>query len=87
MIRLLMIVSGARGGVRRLCASHPEYGGRCARDGERPIGGVCRQVLGTATSALGVAALLARDALTTSGGLAVAYGLALYNVLAGALII
>ena len=36
---------------------------------------------------LGIAALLARDHVDAKGGLAAAYGLALYNVLAGALIL
>jgi len=37
--------------------------------------------------ALGFAALLARDHLETQGGLAAAYGLALYNALAACLIL
>jgi hypothetical protein len=45
------------------------------------------RVLGAATLALGIAALLARDQLETKGGLAAAYGLALYNVLAAGLIL
>jgi hypothetical protein len=43
--------------------------------------------LGAATLGIGIAALLARDHVDTKGGLAAAYGLALYNVLAGALIL
>jgi hypothetical protein len=39
------------------------------------------------TLGLGVAALLARDQVESKGGLAAAYGLALYNVLAAALIL
>jgi hypothetical protein len=45
------------------------------------------RILGAATLALGIAALLARNALATQGGLAAAYGLALYNVLAAGLIL
>jgi hypothetical protein len=36
---------------------------------------------------IGVAALLAREHIDNKGGLAAAYGLALYSVLAGALIV
>jgi hypothetical protein len=42
------------------------------------------RLLGSATFGLGVAALLARNHLDTAGGLAAAYGLGLYNVLAAA---
>jgi hypothetical protein len=45
------------------------------------------RVFGAATLGLGIAALLARDQLETAGGLAIAYGLALYNVLAACLIV
>ncbi len=45
------------------------------------------RILGAATLGIGVAALFARDHVDTKGGLAAAYGLALYNVLAGALIL
>jgi hypothetical protein len=45
------------------------------------------RILGAATLALGAAALLARDQLASQGGLAAAYGLTLYNVLAGAVIL
>jgi len=45
------------------------------------------RVFGAATLGLGVAALLARDQVETKGGLAAAYGLTLYNVLAACLII
>ncbi len=40
------------------------------------------RLLGAATFALGIAALIARSHLATAGGMAAAYGLALYNVLA-----
>ena len=45
------------------------------------------RILGAATLGIGVAALLAREYIDNKGGLAAAYGLALYNVLAGALIL
>jgi hypothetical protein len=45
------------------------------------------RVVGAATLALGAAALLARDQLASQGGLAAAYGLTLYNVLAGVVIL
>ena len=45
------------------------------------------RVFGAATLGLGIAALLARDQTETGGGLAAAYGLTLYNVLAACLIL
>ena len=45
------------------------------------------RILGAATLGIGVAALLARDQVETKGGLAAAYGLALYNVLGAGLIL
>jgi hypothetical protein len=45
------------------------------------------RILGAATLGLGIAALLARDQLETKGGLAAAYGLTLYNLLAGCIIL
>jgi hypothetical protein len=44
-------------------------------------------VLGAATLGIGLAALLARDELQTHGGLAAAYGLTLYNLLAAIIIL
>jgi hypothetical protein len=44
-------------------------------------------VLGAATLGLGVAALMARNELKHPSGLAAAYGLALYNVLAACVIL
>jgi hypothetical protein len=44
-------------------------------------------VLGAATLGLGVAALMARNELKHPGGLAAAYGLALYNLLAACVIL
>jgi hypothetical protein len=45
------------------------------------------RILGAATLGLGAAALLARDDLDSKGGLAAAYGLGLYNVLAACFIL
>jgi hypothetical protein len=45
------------------------------------------RVFGAATLALGIAALLGRDQVRTTGGFAIAYGLTLYNVLAACLIV
>ena len=45
------------------------------------------RIFGAAALGLGVAALLARDELNTKGGLAAAYGLGLYNVLAACFIL
>ena len=44
-------------------------------------------MLGAATLGIGIAALLARNELQTHGGLAAAYGLTLYNVLAAIVIL
>ncbi len=44
------------------------------------------RAFGAATLGLGVAALFARDELASKGGLAAAYGLGLYNVLAACFI-
>ena len=46
-----------------------------------------RGILGAATLGLGTAALLARNDLDGKGGLAAAYGLGLYNVLAACFIL
>jgi hypothetical protein len=45
------------------------------------------RILGAATLGLGTAALLSRDNLDGQGGLAAAYGLGLYNVLAAGFIL
>jgi hypothetical protein len=44
-------------------------------------------LLGAATFGLGVAALVGRNYLDTAGGRAAAYGLGLYNVIGGALLL
>jgi hypothetical protein len=83
MLRLLMIGSGTLEvlfGLSALIA--PEM--LVASLGTEPSTAAVflARILGAATLGLGVAALLARDELNTKGGLAAAYGLGLYNVLA-----
>ena len=88
MLRQLMIVSGAFEalfGLSTLIA--PDM--LIAALGTAPDASsvFLARILGAATLGLGTAALLARDALDTKGGLAAAYGLALYNVLAACVIL
>ena len=88
MLRLLMIVSGAFEalfGIAAILATDMLIG--ALGTGADPSAIFFARVLGAATLALGVAALLARDQVETKGGLAAAYGLALYNVLAAGLIV
>jgi hypothetical protein len=88
MLRLLMLVSGAFEALFGLSALlAPEQ--LITTLGTESNDGVVflARILGAATLGIGVAALLARDHVDTKGGLAAAYGLALYNVLAGALIL
>jgi hypothetical protein len=88
MLRLLMIVSGAFEalfGASAILATHMLIGALGTEAGASAV--FFARVLGAATLALGIAALLARDQLETKGGLAAAYGLALYNVLAAGFII
>jgi hypothetical protein len=88
MLRLLMIVSGAFEalfGLSAILATEALTGALVV--GADPSATFFARVLGAATLALGIAALLARDQLETKGGLAAAYGLALYNVLAAGLIL
>ena len=85
MLRLLMIVSGgfeAAFGASALIVPDMLIGALGTEAGASAV--FFARVLGAATLALGTAALLARDQLATKGGLAAAYGLALYNVLAAA---
>jgi hypothetical protein len=88
MLRLLMLVSGAFEALFGLSALLAP-GHLIATLGTESNDGVVflARILGAATLGIGVAALLARDHVDTKGGLAAAYGLALYNVLAGALIL
>lgn len=89
MLRLLMIVSGgfeAMFGLSALFAPALLIGSLGTGEGASAV--FFARVLGAATLGLGIAALLARDQVAeTKGGLAAAYGLALYNVLAAGLIL
>ncbi len=88
MLRLLMIVSGgfeALFGASAILATPMLIG--ALGTGADPSAIFFARVLGAATLGIGIAALLARNALKTAGGLAAAYGLTLYNVLAACLII
>ena len=89
MLRLLMIVSGgveAAFGASILIVPIVVAGVLLGTEAS-PSAVALARLLGAATLALGVAALLARNALRTEGGLAAAHGLALYNVLAACLIL
>jgi hypothetical protein len=88
MLRLLMLVSGgfeALFGLSALLAPGQLIAalGTGSNDGAIFLA----RILGAATLGIGVAAVLAGDHVDTKGGLAAAYGLALYNVLAAALIL
>jgi hypothetical protein len=88
MLRLLMIVSGgfeAAFGLTALLATGAVIGALGAGADASAI--FFARILGAATLGLGVAALLARNALGSPGGLAAAYGLALYNLLAAILVL
>jgi len=88
MLRLLMIVSGAFEALFGLSALFAPGQLIAALGTDSNAGAMfLARILGAATLGIGVAALLARDQTDTVGGLAAAYGLALYNVLAGALIL
>ena len=88
MLRLLMIVSGgfeALFGLSALVAPGLLIAALGTEANTADI--FLARVFGAATLGLGIAALLARDQTETSGGLAAAYGLTLYNVLAACLIL
>lgn len=88
MLRLLLIVSGAFEalfGASAILATPLLIG--ALGTGADPSAIFFARVLGAATLGIGSAALLARNELETKGGLAAAYGLALYNVLAACLIL
>jgi hypothetical protein len=88
MLRLLMIVSGAFEALFGISALLAPGQLIAALGTESNDGAVfLARILGAATLGIGIAALLARDHVDTKGGLAAAYGLALYNVLAAALIL
>ncbi len=88
MLRLLMIVSGtleALFGLSALIASDMLIAALGAEPNAFAV--FLARILGAATLGLGAAALLARNELNSKGGLAAAYGLALYIVLAAGLIL
>jgi hypothetical protein len=88
MLRLLMIVSGsfeALFGLSALVAPGLLIGALSTEANTANM--FLTRVFGAATLGLGIAALLARDQTETGGGLAAAYGLTLYNVLAACLIL
>ena len=88
MLRLLMIVSGgieALFGVSAILATPMLVSALGTEAGTSAL--FFARMLGAATLGIGIAALLARNELAGPGGLAVAYGLALYNVLAAVLIL
>ena len=88
MLRLLMIVSGgfeAIFGLSTLLAPDMLIASLGADATQAAI--FLARILGAATLGLGTAALLARDQMGTEGGVAAAYGLTLYNVLAALIIV
>ena len=88
MLRPLMIVSGAFEalfGLSAMVATDLVIGG-LGVGADASISFFAR-VLGAATLGLGLTALLARNELSSHGGRAIAYGLALYNVLAACIIL
>lgn len=88
MLPLLMLISGvfeAVFGLSALAAPSQVIGG-LGFEGDAAAVFLAR-ILGAATLALGIAALIARNALGARGGLPTAYGLTLYNLLAGILIV
>ena len=88
MLRWLMIVSGsfeALFGLSALLATSALVAGLGVGADASAV--FLARVLGAATLGLGLAALLARNDLHSAGGLAAAYGLALYNVLAACVIL
>jgi hypothetical protein len=88
MLRVLMIVSGAFEALFGLAAILATSTVTDALGTGSDASAVFfARVLGAATLGIGVAALLARNELQTHGGLAVAYGLTLYNVLAAIVIL
>lgn len=88
MLRLLMIVSGtfeALFGLSALIAPDMLVGSLGTDPNAASF--FLARILGAATLGLGTAALLARNDLNSKGGLAAAYGLGLYNVLAAGFIL
>jgi hypothetical protein len=88
MLRLLMMVSGAFEALFGLSAMLAPGQLIATLGTESNEGAVfLARLLGAATLGIGIAALLARDQTETKGGLAAAYGLTLYNLLAACLIL
>src|SRR5581483_1808093 len=88
MLRWLMIVSGsfeALFGLFALLATVALVAGLGVGADASAV--FLARILGAATLGLGVAAILARNELASAGGVAAAYGLALYNVIAACLIL
>jgi hypothetical protein len=88
MLRLLMIVSGgfeAAFGLSALLAPSLLIGSLGTEPDAAPL--FLARVFGAATLGLGSAALLARDQWRPRAALAIACGLALYNLLAACLIL
>lgn len=89
MLKLMMIVSGLVEvvfGLSALVAPAMVLEAVAAAGGDTPTVAFIR-LLGAATLGLGVGALFARNHLDTAGGLAAAYGLGLYNVVGGFVLI
>ncbi len=89
MLKLMMIVSGLVEvvfGLSALAAPAMVLEAVVASGGDTPTLALIR-LLGAATLGLGVAVLYARNHLDTAGGLAAAYGLGLYNVVGGCVLI
>ncbi|HUU66162.1 MAG TPA: hypothetical protein VMW57_02620 [Methyloceanibacter sp.] len=89
MLKLMMLVSGLVEvvfGVSALIAPAMVLEAVAAGAGDVPTVALIR-LLGAATLGLGVGALFARNHLDTAGGLAAAYGLGLYNVIGGFVLI
>jgi hypothetical protein len=89
MLKLTMIVSGLVEvvfGLSALAAPALVLEAVAAASGDTPTLALIR-LLGAATLGLGVGALVARNHLDTAGGLAAAYGLGLYNVVGGFVLI
>jgi hypothetical protein len=88
MLRLVMIVSGtfeALFGLSALIAPNMLIAALGAEPNASSF--FLARILGAATLGLGTAAVLARNELNSKGGLAAAYGLGLYNVLAACFIL
>jgi hypothetical protein len=88
MLRVLMMVSGAFEALFGLSALIAPDALIAALGTEPNAASLfLARILGAATLGLGTAALLARNKLDGKGGLAAAYGLGLYNVLAACFIV